>query len=75
MRMPEMDGLMVAREWRREEGKGRHLPLIAVTANVTREDRAACFEAGMDDFVSKPIDPVRLSELLDRYVQIKVIPS
>jgi two-component system sensor histidine kinase BarA len=75
MRMPEMDGLMVSREWRREEGAGRHLPLIAVTANVTREDRAACFEAGMDDFVSKPIDPVRLSELLDRYVQIKVVPS
>lgn len=69
MRMPEMDGLMVARQWRSEEADGRRLPLIAVTANVTREDRAACFEAGMDDFVSKPVDPVRLSELLTKYVQ------
>ncbi len=68
MRMPEMDGLMVARQWRSDERGGRRLPLIAVTANVTRDDRAACFEAGMDDFVSKPIDPARLCELLDRYV-------
>lgn len=75
MRMPEMDGLMVARHWRSEEGEGRHLPLIAVTANVTREDRAACFEAGMDDFISKPVDPVRLGELLDRLVQGRVVTS
>ncbi|HEY0721585.1 MAG TPA: ATP-binding protein [Gammaproteobacteria bacterium] len=69
LRMPEMDGLMVARQWRSDEKEGRRLPLIAVTANVTRDDRAACFEAGMDDFVSKPVDPVRLCELLDKYVQ------
>lgn len=71
MRMPEMDGLMVAQQWRAEEGAGRRLPLIAVTANVTREDRAACFAAGMDDFVSKPVDPVRLCELLDKYAMGK----
>lgn len=75
MRMPEMDGLMVAQQWRREEGDGRRLPLIAVTANVTREDRAACFAAGMDDFISKPIDPVRLSEVLDRYAQGKAVTA
>jgi CheY-like chemotaxis protein len=75
MRMPEMDGLMVTREWRSEEKDGRRLPLIAVTANVTREDRAACFEAGMDDFVSKPVDPARLSELLDMFVQSKSLTS
>ena len=75
MRMPEMDGLMVTRQWRSEEGEGRRLPLIAVTANVTREDRAACFEAGMDDFVSKPVDPARLGDLLDKYAQSKAVPS
>lgn len=75
MRMPEMDGMMVARQWRSEERGEQRLPLIAVTANVTREDRAACFEAGMDDFVSKPVDPAHLSELLDRYVHSKALSS
>lgn len=75
MRMPEMDGLMVARQWRSEELRGAHLPIVAVTANVTREDRNACFEAGMDDFVSKPIDPERLAALLQRYTRHKAIAT
>jgi len=56
--MPEMDGYDFTRTLRRNEKEaddGRHLPVIALTANAFREDQEKCFEAGMDDFISKPV--------------------
>ena len=54
--MPEMDGLAVTRVIReRESRSGGHMPVLAMTANAMRGDREKCIDAGMDDYVSKPI--------------------
>jgi CheY-like chemotaxis protein len=65
--MPEMDGYEATGEIRRREGVSRHTPIIAMTAGVMSEDRARCIAAGMDDFVSKPVDVGVLSAVLTRW--------
>lgn len=64
--MPEMDGLAATKAIR-ESGKST-LPIIALTAAVRQEDRVKCREAGLDDFLGKPIDPDRLKEKLTRWM-------
>lgn len=56
IQMPEMDGFEATRNIRTLEGPNRNTPIIAVTANAMEEDRKASFQAGMNDFVSKPIN-------------------
>jgi CheY-like chemotaxis protein len=56
MQMPEMDGLEATRRIRQQGALGRAVPIIAMTANAMQEDRRRCLEAGMNDFVAKPID-------------------
>lgn len=64
--MPVMDGYQATREIRRRERtSGGHLRIIAVTANAMKDDRATCLAAGMDDYVSKPIDADQLLALLE----------
>ena len=65
--MPVMDGFAATEAIRRREGASGHVPILAMTANVMAGDRERCLEAGMDDFVGKPISPVALSEALDRW--------
>ena len=60
--LPEMDGYEVARASRREAGHATLL--VAVTGYGQAEDRQRCFDAGFDDFVLKPVDPARLSQIL-----------
>jgi signal transduction histidine kinase/DNA-binding NarL/FixJ family response regulator len=55
MEMPEMDGVTATRRIRESEAEGRHLPIIAMTANALQEDRERCFAAGMDGYIPKPI--------------------
>lgn len=61
--MPGLDGLEVTR-WARTQKQLSQVPIVAMTASVLDEDRRACHEAGMNDFIPKPIDPKRLSTLL-----------
>ena len=66
--MPELDGYDATREWRRCEAEGTHMPIIALTANAMRGDRAHCLAAGMDDYLSKPFTQERLWETLRRWL-------
>jgi signal transduction histidine kinase/CheY-like chemotaxis protein len=63
LRMPEMNGLEAAAAIR-SLPSAAGLPLIALTANATEADRAACLEAGMDAFMTKPLDPAALTDRL-----------
>ena len=65
--MPVMNGMQAASAIRDLESKGnRHIPIIAMTANATPSDRAACLQAGMDDFLSKPIQERDLVDAIRR---------
>jgi PAS domain S-box-containing protein len=72
VQMPEMDGIEATAALRaREKGTGRHMPVIAMTALVMQGDRERCLEAGMDGYLTKPIRPRALDEVLDLYVAQK----
>ena len=68
--MPEMDGLEASRRIRRAGTPGSLPRIIALTANATSGDRAACEAAGMDDFLSKPLLSSRLSAALERCARV-----
>jgi CheY-like chemotaxis protein len=65
--MPVLDGYQATREIRRREGGGRHVVIIAMTANATHEQRDRCLEAGMDDFLSKPVRLQTLEAMLESW--------
>lgn len=70
VQMPEMDGFEATRKIRKiesESGKKR-IPIIAMTAHAMKKDRDNCISAGMDDYVSKPIDPKFFLEVLKRWL-------
>jgi CheY-like chemotaxis protein len=67
--MPEMDGFETALEIRKLEDGGPRIPIIALTANVMTGDRDRCLAAGMDDYLSKPIDLQRLDEALSKWTE------
>lgn len=68
--MPEMDGLVATRQIRKAETlTGEHVPIVALTAHAMDEDRSSCLEAGMDDYIMKPIDPDRLRQVIDKWLK------
>jgi signal transduction histidine kinase/CheY-like chemotaxis protein len=69
VQMPEVDGYQATREIRRRETNDRRIPIIALTANAMSGDRELCMAAGMDGFISKPIN---LDELLDAISKLSV---
>jgi signal transduction histidine kinase/CheY-like chemotaxis protein len=66
--MPVMDGYEATQKIRQLEGWAAYVPIIAVTANVIKEDRERCFEIGMNGFLSKPVKPKEIEEALIDYV-------
>ena len=73
MQMPELDGLEATRRIRALPGGGR-VPVIAMTANAYAEDRERCLEAGMNDFLAKPVEPDRLFEMLLHWLRAGATP-
>ena len=66
VQMPGMDGLEATRRIRRDSPPDRQPRIVALTAAAFPEDRARCLEAGMDDYVSKPVDLDELTRALQR---------
>jgi CheY-like chemotaxis protein/HPt (histidine-containing phosphotransfer) domain-containing protein len=71
VQMPEMDGFEAAQTIRELEANstqtGQHLPIIAMTAHALHGDRQRCMDAGMDDYVSKPLDPRKVFQAIERW--------
>ena len=67
--MPEMDGFEATRRFREREAEAgaARMPVIAMTANAMQGDRERCMDAGMDDYLTKPVQPVELTRVLTEW--------
>jgi CheY-like chemotaxis protein len=74
VQMPALDGLDATREIRTLPGR-THTPILAMTANAYDDDRARCLEAGMNDFLAKPVEPMQLYSVLLHWLNDRVAPT
>jgi signal transduction histidine kinase/DNA-binding response OmpR family regulator len=70
VQMPEMNGLDATRAIRANENGQQHLPIVAMTANAMKGDAEICLEAGMDDYISKPVKREDLLQVLSRFIEL-----
>jgi len=76
VQMPEMDGFEATREIRRrEQGTQAHIPVIAMTAHAMNGDHESCLQAGMDDYVAKPINREDLRQTIERVMKARSEPA
>jgi len=69
VQMPAMDGFEATQAIRKMEDDRKHIPIIAMTAHAMKGDRERCLEAGMDDYVSKPIEPQELFNIIEKWTK------
>ncbi|MDN4173525.1 response regulator [Nocardioides sp. SOB77] len=74
-RMPRLDGFETTRTYRRGERTGSRVPIIAMTASALEGERERCLAAGMDDFLTKPVDPGDLDAVLRRWTGPQATPA
>jgi signal transduction histidine kinase/DNA-binding response OmpR family regulator len=72
--MPALDGYETTRVIRRQLSRYQHIPIIGVTAHALEGDREKCIAAGMDDYLSKPLLPAALAEMVERWLVPRVRP-
>jgi PAS domain S-box-containing protein len=72
IQMPEMDGYEATKAIREKEGKNKHTIIIAMTAYAMQGDREKCLKAGMDDYISKPIEPQELLRKIKKWTKSKI---
>ncbi len=75
VQMPEMDGITATKHLRAEEGGRCHIPIVAATAHAMASDRDKCIEAGMDDYITKPINLEQLQHTIARAYTCRRIGS
>ena len=75
VQMPEMDGFECTELIReREQKTGTRLPIIAMTAHAMKGDEARCLAAGMDGYLSKPIQPDEFFDVIERHLNVSSVP-
>ena len=73
VQMPELDGNDAAKTIRELETISKvHTPIIALTAGALKDERLKCLDSGMDEFLTKPVEPHHLQAILDKYVIAKL---
>lgn len=75
VQMPEMDGLEVTARIRKMEPPKNSVPIIAITAHALIGDREKCLNAGMNEYISKPIKSIELLSLIDKLLKVESIPE
>ncbi|WP_176525042.1 response regulator [Caenispirillum bisanense] len=74
--MPELDGFeLTVRIRAHEQQAGGHLPVVALSAGVLQEEKARCFDCGMDDFLAKPVESAKLRHVLYRWLPVASRPA
>ncbi|HHX8670859.1 ATP-binding protein [Vibrio alginolyticus] len=77
--MPVMDGFIATERIRKMGEWGKHVPIIALSANVIKEDQQHCFDVGMNEFVAKPVTKTRLQQIFEQHLpkalKISAVPK
>ncbi|SKA57712.1 response regulator [Enterovibrio nigricans] len=68
LQMPEMDGFEACKEIRELDEQSNALPILAMTANVSQQDRDRCKRVGMDDFIAKPVNRRTMLDMIDNWM-------
>ena len=75
VQMPEMDGLTATERIRALGNSKKEIPIIAITAHALKGDKEKCLNAGMNDYISKPVNTDELIRIMDEYLKIKPVES